>query len=350
MRILTLILLLLAWSPSVHADPSGDGAQSQRLTILTPEGRNMKWPDYFKVQEWEIIRARSTTAKDTARLKGTYQFPEGTPAEIQPKLWANKKQVKLPGDGKFEFEVPLATEAAGQPTPVSLTLLDPTGKGRAVNLALHGWTPATTIKADLRAQGPWNFQLGTGLTLVSYTETAVPNYSGMLLTVKGSVGYAFPKSDWDLGVTGYGTVLPLSETPAGTGVKFVGANVRVGKALYRNQSLRIGLHGGAYWTTMFVSSQTLGFQNLMGPQIFPTVSMALPEQRAVRGYIKFAAIGQGLSLQSVSNQELALGAAYDWRLWGQRSSVSLDLSKLHFTVGVSEITSVTSSLGLSVSF
>jgi hypothetical protein len=181
------------------------------------------------------------------------------------------------------------------------------------------------------------------------------------MTVKGSFAWAIPKSLWDFGVTGFGTLVPVTESGSVRnlalntseevqGVRFFGVNLRTGRAIYRTRRFRVGLQGGLYWTTMLVSSANLGFQNLMGPQIFPTLAYGLSSESSVRGYVKLAAIGKKASIQGLSSNELALGGAYDFKWKGLKQSVNLDLARLNFAINSTEIQSATASLGWGLFF
>ncbi len=311
--------------------------------MLGPGGSVVRWPDKLLISEI------SATEPGKVRLKGQYE--EKSIAGMELSL--NGQKIERDAQGRFEISVPLQ----GNVTAVPFKFIDRFGKVVPLDIEIHAAFPAPEPKPEAKpvpeAPPPrkrLNFLAGFGTTILQYSEQGLIDYSGVLLTLKGSTTYVIQEGIWDAGLTGFATLVPLSETPAGSGVRFLGVNFRVGRTWLLSQRLKLGVHSGAYWTTMLVSGAAFGFQNQMGPQVFPTIRYLLANQAAVRGYFKFAAIGAGAGLESPSNNELALGGSYDFKAKGHWQSVSLDLARLAVIVEGVQITSTSGSLGWSLSF
>jgi hypothetical protein len=89
------------------------------------------------------------------------------------------------------------------------------------------------------------------------------------------------------------------------------------------------ISGGAYYTTTFVSPADLGFLNLFGFQIFPSIRIDISPKNSMLGYLKLSFVGRNLGIQSLANRELAAGVSYSRQLGeGHSLAVNLDVSNL----------------------
>jgi hypothetical protein len=86
---------------------------------------------------------------------------------------------------------------------------------------------------------------------------------------------------------------------------------------------------------MFVSTSTLpttfGFQNLMGPQLFPVVRYQLKNGNSISTYFKYSPVSSGgISLNNLSgSREIAAGLTFSQRLKNQHYlPISFDYSDL----------------------
>lgn len=339
-------LALLIWiaSPAlVLADPSGEALKPTTLELLGPGGSVVQWPEKLLITEVTSVEPGKV------RLKGRYAVKSIAGMELS----LNGSKIERDSEGNFEVSLPLQ----GNVTPIPFKFIDRFGKVVPLDIEVHAAFPAlapeikpSPLPTAEAAPRKLNFLVGLGTTWVQYSETDIPDYSGVLLTLKGSTTYIIREGLWDTGLTGFATLSPLTETPADSGVRFFGMNFRVGRTWLLSQRLKVGVHTGGYWTTMLVSGGAFGFRNQMGPQIFPTIRYVLANQGAVRGYLKFAAIGTGAGLESPSNNELALGGSYDFKAKGYWQSASLDFARLGVTVQGVRITSNSASLVWSLSF
>lgn len=137
----------------------------------------------------------------------------------------------------------------------------------------------------------------------------------------------------------------------GSNVQFFGGNLRLGYSFRPAEGdWRIGLYGGAYYTTM-VGNLGYGFNNLIGPQLYPTVRYAINSGNAVFFYGKYSPIANGASLLSLDNRELALGGGWQHALGnGCPLSVTFDFSNLHFSFSGTQVDASSMTLGMGYGF
>jgi hypothetical protein len=190
------------------------------------------------------------------------------------------------------------------------------------------------------------FTPGLNFTVLSYRETRVQSVSQTALTGKFAYRFALGKSGWDLGASGYLTLLPITKNTDST-ARFLGLNLRVGYSLpWPREPWQIGLMAGWYYTTMIVSPPTFGFLSMAGPQLFPVVRYRFGSGKAIATYFKWSPVSDSTSLMSLGNYELAAGGAYVIPLMNRRSvSVTLDAASLKLVVGRVTIESLSVSLG-----
>ena len=91
-------------------------------------------------------------------------------------------------------------------------------------------------------------------------------------------------------------------------LKFLGASFRLSREiLSRHSQWRVSLSGGLYYTTSTETNNSLGFQNLEGPQVSLRIKRLLRGGFTLSTYGKFAFMSPGFSLLNTGNQEVAFG-------------------------------------------
>jgi hypothetical protein len=200
---------------------------------------------------------------------------------------------------------------------------------------------------------PLGLSFGIGPSYVMYTESAPPNstvapiaQNQMALTAKaGYTRMLFPPN-WDFGLSGYYTVMPLS-TSYTPGIRFLGLNARVGYIVPSVKApWRFAVMGGFYYTTTMVDGDSYGFKNMAGPQLFPVLSKRINNNTAIGGYFKFSPVTTGASPLAFNNREIAGGLNFTRFLKGGKSwNVSLDVASFALNIGDIAINSTSYSLG-----
>jgi len=199
---------------------------------------------------------------------------------------------------------------------------------------------------------PWRISPGLSYTSLSYNQTFVHPISESNITAKLGLQYFITPSVWDIGFSGYYTLMNLTSTPSTLKLQFLGINGRVGYTLTPKLSrFKVRLMSGWYYLTT-ISTARIGFQNVGGPLLFPTFDYVISEQRSVGFYLKYAPMVGGVSSASLSNAEIAGGASYSFPLepYLQTFHVNLDVSSLNLTVGAAAVQTTTFNLGIGTSF
>lgn len=234
-----------------------------------------------------------------------------------------------------DFIVPVAL--LGTETPVDMVFIEGRHSSERESLLLiyPGWEKWL---AENRVVRPYQILPGLGLSMISYTETKRTDYSLTAVTAKIAFNYLLsPK--WNLGMSAFFTALPLSSSNPDAAVRYLGVNIKVG---YKIPSIKppwsISISAGSYYTTMFVGGnlsdkQLFGFQNLMGPQLFPVVQRTLENGDILMSYFKFSPVGAGAAVLSLKNREIGIGGAYTRKLTKIHSlSFTLDYANLSLDV------------------
>ena len=199
-----------------------------------------------------------------------------------------------------------------------------------------------------RNEKSWRLHLGVGGTSLSYTESGIPDYSGLLITPK--VGAWFKLAErWDIDVNGYANLLAVSNDPSDSSVQFFGMNGRVGYLILSQSSFDFTMSAGLYFVTTSASNTAgaFGFQNLIGLQFYPSFRFKLSDRNSVSLYAKYSPI-LGLSL---ADRELAFGTAFVHQLRnGDLVSIGLDFANTSFLINATLIESTALNLGVTYSF
>lgn len=250
------------------------------------------------------------------------------------------RPIKLDQGERFKFRVYLKSKD----TRFDLAEVDALGhvKYETLNVNFEGWQ---NFREDLELDFKRELQFipSVGLTSVSYSEDGVEDQSHIRLseivvTPKLTVNYRFlPR--WSLGVNGFFSAFALSSTlqgfsPAIPGfvLRFLGVN---GRLAYQLSSVRdpwnLSLAMGVYYTTTRPSVENvLGFHDLMGPQFMANLKYRYNLRDSLLATFKFAPVGQGFYLNSLSNHEIALGigVARAFKDGKHIGSITLDWAKL----------------------
>ena len=191
---------------------------------------------------------------------------------------------------------------------------------------------------------------GLGVSSIHFTQTDKADYSSMVATVKVSANYFLFPPKWDLGFSGFMNLATLSKSGADE-VRFLGLNLRMGYIFPQVKApWRLSLYGGWYYTSASSSSETFGYRNVSGPQLYPSIRRTLSNGHAVSTYLKFSPIFNSLGLLGLSNSEIATGFGYLIPSENHTYSINLDFARLHLTNEDVETNSTSVSLGGSMTF
>ncbi|MBI4924625.1 MAG: hypothetical protein HY843_01760, partial [Bdellovibrio sp.] len=159
------------------------------------------------------------------------------------------------------------------------------------------------------------FSTGLGITVLSYKQTSKSDVSLISSTFKGSYDRNIFNPNWALGASVFTTAVNFKNNIAGTSVRFLGFNLRLG---YRFSFLKhpwdFILFGGGYYSTMFVTQCQFGYTNVYGPQIFPVIKRMLSNGHIISSYLKISPVTDGFSVIKLSTREIATGVNYAFQL------------------------------------
>jgi hypothetical protein len=274
-------------------------------------------------------------------LPGKYRNPHWT------LLWGTDV-ITPDAHGLFRLRVPIHDPE----TLVNLVAVGPRGQvqNETVSILFPGYASYVEDVRPIDLK-PTHFSGGIGVTLIAFSETATPDYGSISLTGKLTYAHSLFSPHWDVAVTGFMTLLPITDNSPEV-ARFVGLNFRAGYAFPQIQEpWRLSLLGGVYYTTMWVTHNAFGFRNLAGPQLFPTIRRALKHGQTISGYLKYSPINDGLHVLALSNRELAGGLAFALPLGnGHPFAVTFDAANLALSFGGVTISSTTFTLGAGYGF
>ncbi len=343
-----LLLATSNFSPSALAQESkADDPDSLRIVSPKPGKsriENLEW-DYENISlEPE---SPSPGAPWVAKIFGLYKQPNWT------LLQGAKKINVTEGSGQFEIKVPVKGKTAsarisgvgplGIVESEEIRVFIPSLEKR---IAQQPPGSATSIAlSNVRADRRFLAQTSLGMTSINYIEKSLGDQSNLIdysaIALTGRIGgtWLLAPPRWELGLTSYGTLTWLSES-APHQIRFLGVNARVGYVIQPAQSRwKFSLVGGAYYTTTFVPGGDYGFQNMLGPQLYPNFRVTLSSSSSLSGYFKFSPVSGGSApILELANHEMAVGGAYLRDLPGGRTwGFSLDLARIQLKFSLIEI-------------
>ena len=255
------------------------------------------------------------------------------------------KPIPLQSDGTFEVYLGFP----GQEKNISIRLLD---VNRHVYQMYFRITPEEEVFSDINASPKpsyHHFNIGIGYTRIQYDQTFVDKFYENAITVKGGVNYNLVPGKWDLSAGMFVNASVLNSTSiAGYTIRYIGVSTKVGYHLLDASSFKIILNGGFYFNT---TSGSVGFSNMLGPQLYPEFSYLFQNGHAIMVYGKYSpSLIQG-TIDLGRNREVSTGVYYSIPfLTSKRLSVGMDYSLLNLKSGYLSSTTSTYSLSVGLSF
>lgn len=284
--------------------------------------------------------------KHFALIKGRFNQPNA-------KLFFGSQRIEVHADNTFDIKILLKVGPSGFDSDLTTKFIirsvSEQGKITAQNFSVS-LVRKYKDRFDDQSQKFW-VSASVGYTFISYQQTATPSFFETGITAKGNISYVHAPKSWFLGLSSYFTVLPVTTNIPENTARFLGVNARVGHALpWIRYPWEVSMVAGIYYVTMFTSG-IFGFDNLMGPQVFPTVRYNLSRKDSISSYFKFSPVSTGLNLENLSNREFAFG--FDWRhflLNGNSISVSADLANLRFSAEGGDVNTSTATMSVGYGF
>ena len=187
--------------------------------------------------------------------------------------------------------------------------------------------PATSFAATTT-------MLGFSESKILYTQDQLDSLNYWIHTIKGGIEFTKEGSRWAMGINGYASLSPSFTYPGSTAhLKFYGANLRAAYSLIAKKRFQLSLAGGFYFVTSSGQGYLGGFENLNGPQIYPSFRYQFKKAGVFAGYAKYSPVSNKFSLLGIDqNYEIAFGFTYFFKQqWFPFSpGVSLDFSQIRF--------------------
>jgi hypothetical protein len=257
-----------------------------------------------------------------ALLRGNFKSENWT-------ILMNGSRLPLDTDGEFNVSIPII----GKTSVIDLVAVGSYGEiireKRIVYFKDWNENYLASFLNQKKSRSNFRFSPSLGITSVTYQGTLLPTFSQVALT--GKMALQFPLGPkWDLGFNAFYTLLPLSSNNPDVTVRYLGANARIGRTFGLGKSSWIfSLMGGVYYATMFVTPSEFGFENILGPQLFPGLRKKLSAGDSIFVYFKYSPIMNQLSVLDLNNREMAVGVSYSYPVKdGNSLSIMLDYSNI----------------------
>ena len=121
---------------------------------------------------------------------------------------------------------------------------------------------------------------------------------------------------------------------ANSHLRFYGGNLRAAYGVISKKRFQLSLAAGYYYVTSIASGYIGGFENLNGPQIYPSFRYQFKKRGLLTGYVKYSPVSSKFQVLSISsNYELACGFSYFFKqqLFPFSIGMSFDFSQIKFT-------------------
>jgi hypothetical protein len=331
---LGFLATLLAPSPSVAQDPlsvivhHGGSKSTQRIEGLSWSSQTETLPIEWKNTQPEVV------------VRGIFLQGDSN-------LICQDQRIQVSrGTGEFQLAIPIQFPHQ----KIELIAISPRGVVEKESLIVEAssWAAIQGQTELMHKERRFKFTPSLGVTSFSYTDPRVDDYSATALTIKASGSYIFLPPRWDFSFSSYVTAYLLSHSEPDL-AHFFGLNFRVGYLLpWLSEPWRLVISGGVYYTTMFVSTDRFGFENLAGPQLYPTLRRTLSRGDQISVYAKYSPVSSGSEGFSFSSREVAFGAGYVFPRFRnghtisasfdyadiQASSLDISFHSSSFTLGV----------------
>lgn len=170
-----------------------------------------------------------------------------------------------------------------------------------------------------------------GISRITYSETSYSSFTQIETTASLSYKHNL-NSRWNLTAGGFSTVLPVSSTLSGTTASFRGLNAATEYLIpFANDAWSIFLSTGLNYRSMSSSKDTFGYSPIIYPHFTPGFKKVFGIGNVLSGYVKYGALGAGLSPWSSSEYEIGGGLAWEHSLSsGKVFSIRAEHSNVSF--------------------
>lgn len=322
-------------------------AEYHALLVFDPSSQidDLIWPPTPDVREPPLYPCRNMA--DATRLWYCVKLKGKLSGQAQ--LLYKEQPLDLSPEGFFEKEILLDSN----PVTVSLKHINIKGNVQTEKVTIvvpqGGAPPEAFLAPSVPSQ--FDFAAGLGVTYSVFHQLGVPVISQVSQMLKAGANYRL-QDRWSFGANVFYTPFQYTSQPKGFSLDFLGGNVRAGYTVTQPKSRWVFTpYLGWYYNTSFSHPVGFGYQDLQGPQIFPTLTRLFENNQKASIYLKYSPILSNLSFLNADNGEFAFGGSYSFPVGkGNSIAITLDLAYLQVLfpnqVGILDMTRVTScSLG-----
>lgn len=198
-----------------------------------------------------------------------------------------------------------------------------------------------------------NFGIGTSFLTVA--QPSFETFSQTNVIAKSDFIYLIDPGVWLFEASASASLISFGKAArAESGMKTLGGDIRVGREWpFEERTWSFFLFGGLYGQTTY-GSTSVGYGGVVGPELFPTVRHVFTDGSSASAYFKYSPVMNGLSLMSLDNYFLAIGASYYLKpfsrgmLRGMPLGIGVEASRLVLsaTRGPTETVNYTASLNV----
>ena len=333
------IVFTLIFNLSVQADDSSASFEGKIEILLVPGQKKLPGLTLDPSQFLEVsVQEKTPVVRIKARLRI---------AEDSTVISTDKRVRITPSTKEGDLEIIVAV--VGEQNAFALTEVTPLGATYQVQyiLVIPGG-PAQAPEESSVVRRFQRYSVSLGGSSLQLNHRGIVNLSEIALTLKGSAIFPLSSPGWNVGSTLYFTLLPLSTNISGVSARYLGWNLRVGRAFPLTGGWTFSAFGGLYYSTTFSSGLDFGFVNLYGPQVFFSVRKDFGSSEFAF-YAKFAPVADRIALLSLDSRELAVGAAWK-KPFREANALSVNLDYSNSTLSISDVTVTASSLSLALGF
>jgi hypothetical protein len=209
----------------------------------------------------------------------------------------------VPAQGKtsrYQIQVPLEAET----TPVSIQAIDPTGQVSSEEVEIHYPPFASTLaKVANRYQHPFSITPSLGGTFIEMDQPGSTGLTEWGVNFQVNATYALKAENWSLGASIWTTPIPFGSSRSNVTATVYGGEAHATYELpWLTFPWNLSLSSGLLFTTLSVSQQALGFQNVTAFQLFPTLTYEFNKENQVTLSFKYLPIFAGFSFLTLDSR------------------------------------------------
>ncbi len=235
-----------------------------------------------------------------------------------------------------------------------------------INKAKIGWISASAIPHSSKTQrapagitpvvnpllppSPFSITPNLGVTYLQYSQPRIQPLTEQTLTLKVSSQYTL-NDHWNFSGVANFSGLPSFTSQAGVSFLLLSGDMRIAyQFLPASAAWRISLVAGWYYLTSFSIPASFGFQNIQGPELFPSISWKMSQFSTLSVFVKYSPVVSAFTVLPLSSAEIAMGLGFAIKTSERGNAIefTLDASRLNVNLnglGTSQVSTYTFGVG-----